>query len=107
MYVSIRNWFNFRNCRYTKNRETVELTIDKDFLKAPPHIGTIEFDYVSTTLPPDNIRNSIPKELESDSRDHSKSPKNRLTEIKPGISIITDEEFIVFIDHLVRIYLSL
>lgn len=45
------NWFNFRNSRYTINKETRELLIDKDFVKHLPTLGTVEFDYVSTTRP--------------------------------------------------------
>jgi hypothetical protein len=49
--VAQGNWFNFRNSKYTVSKETREILIDKDFVKNLPTVGTIEFDYVSTTRP--------------------------------------------------------
>ena len=45
------NWNNFRNSKYTINRETRDVLIDKDYIKNLPSGGTIDFDYVSTTRP--------------------------------------------------------
>ncbi len=46
------NWFNFRNVKYTLNRVTNDILIDKEFLINLPVNGTLDFDYVSTKRPP-------------------------------------------------------
>lgn len=45
------NWNNFRNERYTIDKETKEMSIDKDFIRNLPGAGYLEFDYVSTARP--------------------------------------------------------
>jgi hypothetical protein len=52
------NWFNFRNCKFTANRATTEITIDKEFVANVPLTGTVDFDYVSTARPPPEVYQS-------------------------------------------------
>jgi hypothetical protein len=73
-YYAQGNWFNFRNSKYTAAKETREILIDKEFVKHLPTMGTIEFDYVSTTRPV-------------------------ATEEKP-IRIITEDEMYIFNERL-------
>lgn len=51
------NWYNFRNAKYTNNRLTTEIMIDKEWITNLPNVGTIDFDYVSTTRPPADLYN--------------------------------------------------
>ena len=50
------NWYNFRNEKYTVNGQiSQDFIIDKDFIRNLPTVGTIEFDYVSTSRPPPSM----------------------------------------------------
>lgn len=52
------NFYNFRNGKYTFDRNTTEIVIDKEFITHLPTSGTVDFDYVSTRRPPPEIINT-------------------------------------------------
>lgn len=79
------NWFNFRNCKYTVGKETRETLIDKDFVKHLPTVGTIDFDYVSTTRPPVTAMAA-----------GGDQPSPGV----PGIRVISEDELYVFYERL-------